>query len=252
MEEQVFYASPTKLSTFLECPRHYWFYYLNPETQFKKPNYPYFTMGHCVHQTLKFFFLLDPRVRTKEKLFQMLEAYWKPKSGKLGGFKNQTEEDSYKQRATQMLENFFAKEDITLKPIIWKSNTPPKIQINPNLVFNGVFDRLDILRDDSFHVIDYKTGKEDAQDLNDIQLPMYALSAKRQFSKNVTKASFLNLESGNWDTKTMGNDFEESIISRVVSIVERIPKSRLKEDFVCPQGNKCRHCDYLIELGLSV
>src|SRR3990167_6850180 len=106
-EQITFYASPTKLSTFLECPRKYWYYYLNPPTRYKQPEYPYFTLGNTVHDTLKYFFMLKPPLRTKEKLLEMLERFWGMKTGIKGGFKSEEEEKRYKERAVSMLNNFF-------------------------------------------------------------------------------------------------------------------------------------------------
>ena len=220
----IFFASPYKLSMFLECPRKYWYYYINEETKYKQPEYSYFTMGGHVHDTLKNFFNLDLKFRTKDKILELLETFWKIKSGREGGFESSDQEENYKMRARKMLLKFFENEDINAKPILWRSQSNPKVEVTPSLFFTGVFDRIDVLPQESLHVIDYKTGKEDAVDKKNIQLPMYAVLAEKIFRKPVTQVSYLNLESGRWDTNGLAKGYAFDIIGRVQDIVAKIPK----------------------------
>ncbi|KKR28814.1 hypothetical protein A2715_03725 [Candidatus Woesebacteria bacterium RIFCSPHIGHO2_01_FULL_39_32] len=247
-----FFASPYKLSMFLECPRKYWYYYINEETKYKQPEHPYFTMGGHVHDTLKNFFNLDVKFRSKEKILELLETFWKRKSGREGGFESKEEEEHYKGRARKMLVKFFDNGDIKAKPILWHSQSNPKVEVTPSLFFTGVFDRIDVLPRDVLHVIDYKTGKEDAVDERNIQLPMYAVLAERIFRKPVTQVSYLNLESGRWDTRGLEKGYAFDTIGRVQEIVAKIPKSSEKEDFICGYKDRCFHCNYLKELGFNL
>lgn len=36
-----------------------------------------------------------------------------------------------------------------------------------------------------------------------------------------------------------------------MQVINQIPKSKAKEDFVCPDGDRCYHCNYLLELGFD-
>ena len=247
-----FFASPYKLSMFLECPRKYWYYYISEETKYKQPEYPYFTVGGHVHDTLNNFFNLDKNLRTREKILEILETFWETKSGREGGFESKEEEELYKRRAKKMLLKFFESEDIKAKPILWHSQSNPRVEVATNLFFTGVFDRIDVLPNDALHVIDYKTGKEDAVDKRNIQLPLYAVLAEKIFRKPVIQVSYLNLESGRWDTKGLERGYAFDIIGRVQEIVAQIPRSDEKEDFVCEYGNRCFHCNYLKEMGYGL
>ena len=247
-----FFASPYKLSMFLECPRKYWYYYINEETKYKQPQYPYFTMGEHVHNALKNFFRLNPDLRTREKLLNLLTTFWGTKCAAEGGFESVDHEEGYKKRAVKMLENFYDKEDIKAEPIIWFSSSNPKVEVKPLLLFTGVFDRIDHLSSEALHVIDYKTGKEDAVDDNNLQLPMYALMADKIYRLPVKKVSYLNLASGNWNTKDLDGGYKLDIIAKVDGIVSKIPKNLDMGAFVCKYGNRCYHCDYLEDLGFNL
>ena len=247
--KSVFFASPYKLNIFLECPRKYWYYYINEETKYKQPEYPYFTMGGHVHDTLKNFFNLDLKFRTKDKILELLETFWETKRGLEGGFESLDQEESYKVRAKKMLLKFYENEDINAMPTLWHSRSNPKVEVTPGLFFTGVFDRIDVLSQNLLHVIDYKTGKEDAEDVRNIQLPMYAVLAERIFKKPVVQISYLNLGSGRWNSKGLEKGDAFDIIGRVQDIVAKIPKSVEKEDFICEYKDRCFHCNYLKELG---
>jgi hypothetical protein len=43
----------------------------------------------------------------------------------------------------------------------------------------------------------------------------------------------------------------DKIIRRVTEIVYIVPDTLNKTDFPCKSGEKCKHCDYLNEIGLE-
>lgn len=41
------------------------------------------------------------------------------------------------------------------------------------------------------------------------------------------------------------------IINKVRELVSKIPKSKTKDEFICPDGSRCNHCNYLLEVGFD-
>ena len=244
-----FYISPNKLKIWLECPRKYWHYYLHEPTKYKEPPRPYYTLGEAVHNTLNSFFSLVSQIRSHERLFDLLERYWQAARNQEGGFKDAAEEKIYKDRAVSMLENFFQKEDVTITPFKLSPSSTKYIPLNDTVMLGGIIDRVDLEPDDSLHIIDYKTGKEDRDD--PYQLSMYAILARNWLKKPVSKLSYLHLESGNWSTDSSNEEKEEDTKRFVIETTDQIPKELAKDYFICHLGPQCPHCDYLRELGIK-
>lgn len=243
----MFTISPYKLNMYLECPRHYWWNYINPSTRSKHPERPYFTMGDHVHNALKHFFNLPQEKRTKKAMMWLLDEHWKKKNGRAGGFWSQQQEEEYKERAHLMLSAFFDREDMTIQPL-WASDKVVKTGVSETLSFMGKLDRVDETPE-GLHIIDYKTSKEERED--EWQLPMYAVMARRHFEKPVAKLSYVFLETGSWISVPANAAREAWTIARVEQIVQSMPHSQEKSAWVCSDPNGCRHCDYLKEFGID-
>ena len=249
MAQELFYVSPNKLKIWLECPRKYWHYYLHEPTKYQEPPRPYYTLGEAVHNTLNSFFSLVPQIRTRERLFDLLERYWIAARNQEGGFKDAAEEKIYKERALAMLDNFYKNEDTSAVPFKLSPSATKYVPINETVMLGGKIDRIDQEPDESLHIIDYKTGKEDIDD--PYQLPIYALLARIWLKKNISKLSYLHLGSGNWSTESTNEQKEQETKRFVIDTADQIPKEPAKDFFVCHLGSTCPHCDYLREIGFE-
>lgn len=248
-QNNLFYISPNKLKIWLECPRKYWHYYIYEPTKYKEPPRPYYTLGEAVHNTLNSFYSLVPQIRNQERLFDQFELHWRSASNQEGGFKDSAEERSYKERAIAMLTNFYNNEDTQVTPYKLSPTSTKYIPLTKNVMLGGKIDRVDLEADGSLHIIDYKTGKEDRDD--PYQLPIYDLLVREWLKKDVSKLSYLHLESGNWSTKHSNEEDRENIKQFVIEKTKEIPKEGNKDLFVCSLGTGCNHCDYLREIGFE-
>jgi RecB family exonuclease len=245
----LFFISPNKLKIWLECPRKYWHYYIYEPTKYKEPPRPYYTLGEAVHDTLNSFFSLAPQIRTKERLFDQFELHWTSVKNQEGGFADAKEEQTYKKRATDMLENFYKSEDTEKVPYRLSPTRTKYIPLTKKIMLGGKIDRVDLEADGSLHIIDYKTGKEDRDDPH--QLPIYDLLVRYWLKKEVSKLSYLHLESGNWSTKLSSSKERAATRQFVVETAEKIPKGESKNFFRCYLGSDCYHCDHLKELEID-
>lgn len=250
-----FIATPSKIREFLECPRKYWYFYINPATKHKQPEKSYFTLGHDVHSALDTFFKIPVEIRKKDMLLKEFNKIWESHTGKYVGFKTKDEEAEFKVRGDNMLKRFLEYEDWHISPLEIPGDDSfipgyRTVGVDKGLAFGGVIDRLDKEADGFLHVVDYKTGKSDVPD--DWQLPMYAVLAGRLLNSFVGKTSYIFLDHGKRVTKENSIEDNLDIIKRVTAVVEKIPKTKNKEDFVCKDGESCRHCNYLSELGYDI
>lgn len=243
----MFTISPYKLNMYLECPRRYWWNYINPTTKSLPVVKPYFSMGDHVHNALKHFFAIKPEFRTKEKLMNLLANQWQKRSGPAGGFWTPEIEDEYRERAQLMLSAFFDREDMTIVPL-WASDKLITTPVSETLSFMGKIDRVDETPE-GLHIIDYKTSRDERED--EWQLAMYAVMAHRFFKKPVLQLSYVFLETGSWLSVPVNPARETWTIARVSQTVASMPKSERKEDWLCAEGDACTHCDYLKDFGLD-
>lgn len=248
-KESRFYISPNKLKIWLECPRKYWHYYLYEPTRYKEPARPYYTLGEAVHNSLNSFFSLTPSIRTKERLFDQFELHWKAAKNQEGGFKDYAEEKAYKNRALLMLENFYKNEDVQAVPYRLSPTSTKYVPLTRNIMLGGIIDRVDEEPDGSLHIIDYKTGTEDRDD--PYQLFIYDLLIRAWLKKDVSKLSFLHLESGNWSTRPSSKEKLAETQSFIIETVNKIPREADRTLYICKLGEGCTHCDYLREMGLA-
>lgn len=229
--------SPYKLSMYLNCPARYKFTYIDGlARKFETPK-PYFTLGDNVHWALREIFRLPPEERSDQKLEYLLREAWK-KNRK--GFKSKDEEKEYGQQALLMLKNFSKQEDLKKEPL--KLEEKHKIEIEPDLILQGVIDRID-LEEDGLHIIDYKTGKE-RNDKEDLQFIIYPLIVSRELEKKVSKISYFYLASSKYLTKTPNEKDLKEGLRKVLEIIEKI---RGEGEFAPKVSNLCKeYCDFLM------
>jgi len=245
--KNLFFISPNKLKIWLECPRKYWHYYIYEPTKYKEPPRPYYTLGEAVHNTLNSFFSLSPSIRTKERLFDQFKLHWHSVTNQEGGFTDKKEEKLFKDRAVAMLESFFAGENIYAVPFKLSPAKTVYIALTNKIMLGGKIDRVDLEPDGSLHIIDYKTGKEDKDD--PYQLPIYDLLVRGWLKKEVSKLSYLHLESGHWSSQIPTESSRKKIKTFVLETAKEIPKVFDRKYFNCKLGKNCNHCDYLKEIG---
>jgi radical SAM protein with 4Fe4S-binding SPASM domain len=91
-------------------------------------------------------------------------------------------------------------------------------------------------------VIDYKTGKIDEEDNNDLQLVVYAMIMSHNMKVPVYKASYLYLQSNTLKSIDVTEDAYEKSINDIKKQVEKI---KAEKEFAPKKNKNCKSCDYL-------
>lgn len=233
----MFTASPFKLNTFTQCPRLYKYVYVDGLSAQYKKSKPYLTMGAHVHNALKDFYeKLLPAERNFAALEKLLRARWRENRR---GFKDKQDEAQWGVKALQMLRLFTHRTDTKVNPVLLEDYYD--VLVNPQLKLLGRVDRADEQENGTLHVIDYKTGKFDAAEVNDLQLMLYSMIISAHSKKPVTKASYLFLQTFTWHTIEVNQDQAEEALAQVQELVEKVQGEK---EFAPTPNKYCRHCDF--------
>jgi len=227
--------SPTKIAVFEECPRRYKFLYLDGLGKFYKRVRPYFTLGENVHQALKEIYSLPAKLRTGEKLEELLHKIWATNHG---GFSNPEEENMYKNRALQQIRWFAQNFDLKASPIMLEVVVREEIS---GLILEGRVDRVDREGKDSLHLIDYKTGN---RPLSPDPRPLYLYSLaleQRQSMAHVAKVSYLYLQDQEAMSWEFGPEAFSSTLRWLLDVAYRISQ---ETEYPPIQGRFCQSCDF--------
>ncbi len=240
------WLSHSSINDYLNCPRLYYLrnVYKNPKTGHKiTVMSPPLALGQAVHDTISELAKLPSEERFKEPLMDRFEKAWLKVSGKKGGFTSQEEEQNYKKRGAEMIQRIIDNPGpLTQKAIPGKTELPYYwLSEDDNIILCGKIDWLSYNeKDDSVHIIDFKTGKRD-EDEDSLQLPIYNLLAHNTQERKVEGASYWYLDREDTPREVTLPDLNESR-ERVYDIAKRIALARKLDHFTCPNPGTCRHC----------
>lgn len=242
------WVSHSSMGDYLKCPRAYFLnnVYKDPRTGHKiSLIQPALALGQAVHEVIESLSVLPVEERLKESLLDKFERVWQKVAGKLGGFKNQSEEADYKERGQQMLKQLMDHPGpLTNKAVKIQQDLPYYwFSQEENIILCGKIDWLEYLpQNNSVHIIDFKTGKRE-EDAQSLQLPIYYLLVTNCQKRPVEKASYWYLHSQPEPTAVTLPGVEEAQ-QRVMTVAKKIKLARTINHFRCPT-NGCRYCEPL-------
>ena len=245
------WVSHSSMGDFLKCPRAYYLHnvYKDPKTK-RKINIvnPALALGVAVHEVLEGLAEYKSEERFSKPLTHYFESAWKKVSGKKGGFISDDQESEVKTRALSML----ARVERNPEPLLHKTvrvksgdnGLPPNFYLSDeeNIILCGKVDWL-IWKpeDDSVHILDFKTGKNEESD-GSLQLPIYQLLLKNLQKRKVTGASYWYLDKDDAPIEVDLPSVEESFekVYKVASEVRNMRSRALvdgPEVFECHKGD---------------
>lgn len=240
------WVSHSSMSDYLKCPRLYFLrnMYRDPKTNRKASIIqPPLALGQVVHDTIDTLSRLPHEARFQESLLDIFYLRWKTITGKLGGFKNEEEEEKFKTKGQAMIERVMKypgplkNKAIKIRqelPYYWLSE-------EENIILCGKIDWLEYIQEtDSVHIIDFKTGKYD-EDPDSLQLPIYYLVVKHCQSRPISKASYWYVDRDAYPLEVELPNEEDSM-RRIMEIAKKVALARKLEHFKCKSKEGCRFC----------
>lgn len=216
------------------------------------------SLGIAVHAVLEGLAEYPSNERMEQDLRAKFEEVWLTVTGKKGGFVSNEEEETFKMRGKEMINNvikdprFLVNKCIKLK----RETMAPNFYLSEdhNIILNGLVDWIEYLPEtDSLHIVDFKTGKHEEKE-GSLQLPIYLLLCNALQKRKVTKASYWYLES---DTMTeVALPDADIAYKQVFEIALQVKTKRVEAKregekvFTCPNGlydketkaGGCIHC----------
>ncbi len=246
MPRRLFKVTPSRLATWLDCPRRYRMTYLDRPPPPRGGAWAHSTLGAVVHNAMRAVFDLPVSGRTPEAAAGLVDRHW---SGE--GFRDTDQGRRYRERARQWVADYVSELDVSDEPVgveRWVSAPTGRI------VAEGRVDRIDE-RGAELVVVDYKTGRH-ALTVDDARssqaLALYALAARRTLRRPCRRVELHHLPSGEvaaWEHS------EPSLLRHLGRMEEAADDASLATDTLAAGGDPellfparvsggCSYCDF--------
>jgi RecB family exonuclease len=255
MPKRLYTCTPTRLTTWLECPRRYRMSYLDRPVPPKGPPWAHNSLGASVHNALAAWWRLPLARRTVEAAGALLDQGWITE-----GYASDAQSARYRDWARGMVEAYVAGLDPAEEPAGVERTVATRTDV---IAVSGRIDRLDArpLPDGSTElvVVDYKTGRhvlsvDDAR--SSLALALYALAAARVLRRDCRRVELHHLPTGQvfgWDhtAESLGRHLRraEEVAAECAEADERmrapLPSEKFDEVFPPRPRPACGWCDYL-------
>ncbi|HEY5360829.1 MAG TPA: PD-(D/E)XK nuclease family protein [Streptosporangiaceae bacterium] len=248
MPRRLYPCTPTRLSSWLDCPRRYRMTYLDRPPPAKGPPWAHNSVGASVHNALAGWWRLPPAERTVAAAGDLLERGW------LGdGFADDAQVTRQRRRWRALVEGYVAGLDPAQEPVGVERTVATRTDL---IAFSGRIDRLDDRGE--LVVVDYKTSRhlltvDDAR--SSMPLALYALAAQRVLRRPCYQVELHHLPTGRvlaWEHTAQSLarqlDRAQDIAAECASADERyrdVTGGSQGDDVFPPRpGTSCGWCDY--------
>lgn len=243
INRKTLWISHSAISDFGKCKRAYYYKHLyrNPKSNNRiQVVSPYLSLGTAVHETIEKLSSYPVKKRKELSLIERYDEIWEDCRGKKGGFISEEQEKEFKERGEEMVKKAESSKLLS-SPALDTNNTFPKLSLFENIELVGSIDWIEILSTGELHIIDFKTGKNE-ENSNSLQLPIYLILARKNFDKNIKRASYWYLNNEDEPALRDTGHLEEHL-ERIKKIALQISEAVKERDFSCSSGYKsCFHC----------
>ena len=254
MPRRLYACTPTRLSTWLDCPRRYRMSYLDRPPPAKGPPWAHNSVGASVHNALAGWWRLPPGARTVTAAGDLLEQGWLT-----NGFADDAQSAAHRRRCRAMVEGYVARLDPAVPPAGVERTVATKTGL---IAVSGRIDRLDDRRGPAgsageLVVVDYKTGRhllttDDAR--ASLPLALYAAAAERVMRRPCRRVELHHLPTG----RVLAWEHTDASLARQLRRAEDIASECQAADerysaagdgrgdgvFPPSPGTSCGWCDY--------
>jgi len=235
-EIEIIKLSASSVKTYDQCPRKYYYTYIEKAP---RKQWTHFDLGNLCHKTLEIFHQVYMQEGTKKKR----------SLAKLMGHSFKVARRDFPNMGDDLLSEGKALLMDYLEYV--RSNGMPKVKgvetafdfmIRDDVRIRGFLDRLDLMKDGRYHIVDYKTTKNEKY-LDKFQLSVYGLWLKEKYPEIETfKGSYVLLRHG---AKLKEYEFNLEDIDKTKKELLSYADSIRNEDAWTPVPTiLCRWCDF--------
>lgn len=250
MPTRLYPATPSRLTTFLDCPRRYRFAYLDRPPPPKGPPWAHNSVGAAVHTALARWWDLPEQRRTSEAGGVLVVNGWLT-----DGFRDGRQSLEARERARAYVERYLADVDPTVRPIGVERTVSLRTD---RASLWGRADRIDDRPGEGVVIVDYKTGRsvltvDDAR--SSLALAVYAAATARVLRRSCTRVELHHLPSGEvvaWDHTEQSLDVHlrraDAVAAELGSLdaahQEGMSPAEADEAFPARVASRCGWCDF--------
>jgi RecB family exonuclease len=255
MPRRLYSCTPTRLNTWLDCPRRYRMGYLDRPSPPKGPAWAHNSLGASVHNALAAWWRLPAGQRDVAAAGALLNRGWISE-----GYANDAQSLRYRDWARAMLEGYVGGLDPADEPVGVERTVSTRTEV---IAVSGRIDRLDSrFRPEAgaqeLVVVDYKTGRhvltvDDAR--SSLALALYAVAAARSLRRECRRVELHHLPSGQvlaWEhtPESLARHVRraEQIATECADADERmrssLPVEKYDEVFPPVPSASCGWCDF--------
>ncbi len=228
MPERLYPCTPTRLSTWLDCPRRYRFAYLERPQPSKGAPWAHAGVGAAVHSALADWYGLPADRRTPGAGADLVARRWLQ-----DGFRDDAQSSQALLTAQAWVRDYLTGVDPVVEPLgVERTVSAP----TRRLALSGRVDRIDPVGDSGLRVVDYKTGRRPPGDddaRNSLALGVYAVAAERTLRRRVVRVELHHLPSGS----VVGWQPTPDSLARKVAEAESIAADAARADRCYRQGD---------------
>jgi RecB family exonuclease len=245
MPRRLYPCTPSRLTTWLDCPRRYRMTYLDRPAPPKGPPWAHNSLGAAVHTALAAWWRLPAARRTVPAAGALITSGWLS-----DGFRDAEQSATWRDFARLMVERYVADLDPDDEPLGVERTVATRTE---RVALSGRIDRLDD-RGGDLVVVDYKTGRHilDTDDARgSLALAVYAIAAARTMRRACKRVELHHLPSGtvvSWDHTDESLDRQlrrvEALAQECASADDAYRAGATEEDRFPPRpGPRCGWCD---------
>ena len=228
--------SASSVKTFDQCPKKYFYNYIQREPRLK---WDHLDIGNLAHLTLEIFhgWIIEGKNKSRSLARLMGEAFAKARES----FPDM--HDNFVAETKDMLIEYLATVSGPGGLKATKSVEEPFVfNITDDIIIRGYIDRVDVLTDGRFHIVDYKTTKNKKY-LDEFQLLVYGLLLHDKYPDiKEFKGSYLLLRHG---SSYMSYDFTmKDVLKNRDRLIKYANDIRSEEEWVPVPTGLCNYCDY--------
>jgi putative RecB family exonuclease len=227
--------SVSKAKTFEQCPRKYFYHYIE---HLPSKKWPHFALGLYAHKALELFhsrLLENSEVNLRQLMGTCCrDAYsYMIESG-------ETLDQGQVDEVKAMFIIYLRKLDLNMPSVI-STEKSFTISLSDNYDLTGVIDRID-QEDEIIHIRDYKTSKNERY-MDSFQLNTYGLYLKEKYpNTDKFKASYIMLK---LDSKIISYSFTDGDVetcrNHLIRLADKITK---EERWLAKPSKLCDWCDF--------
>ncbi|MBU6246002.1 MAG: PD-(D/E)XK nuclease family protein [Actinomycetales bacterium] len=244
----VYQISASKASTWLDCPRKFWFQYV---ARIRVPViWAHLSLGTALHDTLRDWWDEPAALRTGRHVTNVLDRHWSTR-----GFRDQAHADQWRASAAAILRRYLGDLDPQFEPLSRERTLAMRVR---DVAITARIDRLDLLPPgDAVTVVDYKTGKrvpgpDDVR--GSMALALYALCVRQALHRPCSRIELHHVPSATVIGWEHSDEALQRHLGRVLAIADEmraaegraIPSAPAQEQeaFPATPGPLCGWCDF--------